>query len=89
MKGDSAVPDSAEDEVGYHYICFTAGKDGCLYELDGDRKGPVSLGKVQSGEQGDILGPDTISLIRGYIDQGNGNIGYSLMALVHRGKEIP
>lgn len=89
MKGDSAVPDSAEDEVDYHYICFALGTDGCLYELDGDRKGPVSLGKVQFGEQGDILGADTVSLIRGYIDQRSGNIGYSLMALVHHGKEMP
>ncbi|KAK4172238.1 putative ubiquitin carboxyl-terminal hydrolase 1 [Triangularia setosa] len=89
VKGDSAVPESAEDKVDYHYICFTLGADGCLYELDGDLKGPVSLGKVQSGKQGDILGPETISLIRGYIDQGSGNIGYSLMALVHRGNENP
>jgi ubiquitin carboxyl-terminal hydrolase L3 len=89
VKGDSAVPESAEDEVYYHYICFVPGADGCLYELDGDRKGPVQRGKVQFGEQGDILGPDTISVIRGYIDQEDGNIGYNLMALVHRGKEIP
>ncbi|KAH6856198.1 hypothetical protein B0I37DRAFT_70685 [Chaetomium sp. MPI-CAGE-AT-0009] len=89
VKGDSAVPDSAEDEVDYHYICFAPGADGCLYELDGDRKGPVPRGKVQFGEQGDILGPDTISLIREYIDQEDGNIGYNLMALVHRRQEIP
>jgi ubiquitin carboxyl-terminal hydrolase L3 len=88
VKGDSAVPESAEDEVYYHYICFVPGADGCLYELDGDRKGPVSLGKIQVGEHGDILGPDTISLIRKYIDQASGNIGYNLMALVHHGKEI-
>ncbi|KAM7203479.1 putative ubiquitin carboxyl-terminal hydrolase 1 [Rhypophila sp. PSN 637] len=88
VKGDSAVPGSAEDEVDYHYICFVLGADSCLYELDGDRKGPVSLGKVQAREQGDILGPQTISLIRGYLDQGDDNIGYSLMALVHRGKEV-
>ena len=88
VKGDSAVPDSAEDEVDYHYICFVPGADGCLYELDGDCKGPVRLRKVELGEQGDILGPDTISLIKEYVDRGNGNVGFSLMALVYRGEEV-
>jgi ubiquitin carboxyl-terminal hydrolase L3 len=84
-KGDSAVPDNAEDEVYFHYICFVRSEeDGCLYELDGDRKGPVSLGKVDVGEHGDILTADTVSLIRNYINQGEGNIGYNLMALVNR-----
>jgi ubiquitin carboxyl-terminal hydrolase L3 len=86
-KGDSAVPSSAEDEVDYHYICFVrSDHDGCLYELDGDSKGPVCLGPVDVGEYGDILRPDAISQIRKYIDQEeSGNIGYSLMALVHHG----
>lgn len=88
VKGDSAVPENAEEEVDYHYICFVPGTDGYLYELDGDCKGPVRLDKVQFGEQGDILGLDTISFIKEYVDRGNGNIGFSLMALVHRGKEV-
>lgn len=85
VKGNSAVPENAEDEVDYHYICFVPGQDGYLYELDGDCKGPVRLGKVEFGEQGDILGPDTISLIKNYVDRGNGNLGFGLMALVYRG----
>ncbi|KAL2022516.1 hypothetical protein VTK56DRAFT_5123 [Thermocarpiscus australiensis] len=84
VKGDSAVPDSAEDEVDFHYICFARSNvDGCLYELDGDSKGPIACGRVQLGEGSDILIADTISRIKSYIDQEEGNIGFGLMALVH------
>lgn len=86
-KGTSAAPDSAEDEVDFHYICFVRSDgDGCLYELDGDSKGPVALEQVQPGEGGDILNTNTISHIKQYIDQGAGNLGFSLLALVDRGK---
>jgi ubiquitin carboxyl-terminal hydrolase L3 len=37
-QGDSAVPENAEDEVYFHYVCFVKShKDGQLYEMDGDR----------------------------------------------------
>ncbi|KAL2130113.1 hypothetical protein VTI74DRAFT_6892 [Chaetomium olivicolor] len=86
-KGDSAVPHSAEDEVDYHYICFVRSEvDGCLYELDGDSKGPVALGKIALRGEGDILGPETIDLIKRYLDQEQDSIGFSLMALVRRGR---
>jgi hypothetical protein len=79
-KGDSAVPENAEAEVDYHYVCFARSEeDGCLYELDGDSKGPVCLGKVGLGEGGDILNPDAIRLIKQYMNQDDGNIGYSLI----------
>jgi hypothetical protein len=79
-KGDSAVPENAEAEVDYHYVFFARSEeDGCLYELDGDSKGPVCLGKVGLGEGGDILNPDAIRLIKQYINQDDGNIGYSLI----------
>ncbi|KAJ9149576.1 Ubiquitin carboxyl-terminal hydrolase, partial [Coniochaeta hoffmannii] len=41
VKGDSAVPGSAEEEVEFHYVAFVGGQDGRVWELDGDRKGPV------------------------------------------------
>lgn len=83
-KGDSAVPGSAEDEVDFHYICFTrSDADGCLYELDGDSKGPIALGPARPGDQGDVLGPEAIARLKEYIGQEDGNIGFNLMALVH------
>ena len=38
----------AEDEVDFHYVCFVkSSKTGHLYELGGDRKGPVDHGILQ------------------------------------------
>ncbi len=81
------MPDDAEDEVDFHYICLSRSNvDGCLYELDGDSKGPVAFGQDHPGHEDDILTPDTISRIKRYIDLEEGNISFSLMALVYRGK---
>lgn len=83
----AAVPCSSENEVDYHCICFVrSDQDECLYELDGDSNGPVCLGPVNVGEDGDILRPETIARIRKYIDvEKGGNTGCSLMALVDHG----
>jgi ubiquitin carboxyl-terminal hydrolase L3 len=43
-QGDSRVPDNAEDEVDFHYVCFVKShKSGRLYELvsDGSEVGRV------------------------------------------------
>ncbi|OLN87439.1 Ubiquitin carboxyl-terminal hydrolase isozyme L3-like protein 3 [Colletotrichum chlorophyti] len=83
-KGDTAAPASAEDEVDFHYICFVKSPDtGHLYELDGDRKGPVDRG-VPHEEQRVDLGNASLDIVRNFIAQGGGNIGFSLMALVER-----
>ncbi|KAF9875262.1 ubiquitin c-terminal hydrolase l3 [Colletotrichum karsti] len=83
-KGDTAAPESAEDEVYYHYICFVKSPDtGHLYELDGDRKGPVDRG-VPDEEQRVDLGEKSIGIVRDFISKGGENIGFSLMALVEK-----
>jgi ubiquitin carboxyl-terminal hydrolase L3 len=85
LKGDSAVPDSAEAEVEFHYICYVKSeKDGHLYELDGSRKGPIDTGLVLS-ESEDVLGEKTLGLVRKYVDEADGNLNFSLLALVDRG----
>ncbi|OHE95018.1 ubiquitin carboxyl-terminal hydrolase, family 1 [Colletotrichum orchidophilum] len=80
-KGDTAAPQSAEDEVYFHYICFVKSPDtGHLYELDGDRKGPVDKGIPNEVEKVD-LGAESVDIVRNFILQGGDNIGFSLLAL--------
>jgi ubiquitin carboxyl-terminal hydrolase L3 len=87
LKGDSAVPESAEAEVEFHYICYVRSeKDGHVYELDGDRKGPIDTGLVLS-EGEDVLCEKVVDLVRKYVDEAGGNLNFSLLALVDRGPE--
>ncbi|OIW33196.1 ubiquitin carboxyl-terminal hydrolase, family 1 [Coniochaeta ligniaria NRRL 30616] len=87
LKGDSAVPESAEAEVEFHYICYVmSAKDGHVFELDGDRKGPIDTGLVLS-EGEDVLCEKVVGLIRKYADEADGNLNFSLLALVDRGSE--
>ncbi|KAK3322720.1 ubiquitin carboxyl-terminal hydrolase, family 1 [Apodospora peruviana] len=84
VKGCSAVPEHAEDEVDFHYIFFArSNKDAHLYELDGDCKGPIDTG-VDVGPEHDILAPDSLTMIKRYIDLERGNPNFNLMALVRR-----
>ena len=79
MKGDSAVPASAEDEVDFHYLCFVkSSKNGHLYELDGDRKGPIDHGLMESTE--DVLSGKALGIIKGLVQQAD-SVGFSLLAL--------
>ncbi|KAK2061062.1 ubiquitin carboxyl-terminal hydrolase, family 1 [Colletotrichum caudatum] len=81
-KGDTPAPDSAEDDVNYHYICYVKSPDtGHLYELDGDRKGPVDRGIPDENEKVD-LGAKSLDIVRQFITQGGDDIGFNLMALV-------
>ena len=82
LQGDSDVPENAEVEVDFHYVCFVkSSKTGRLYELDGDRKGPVDHGTLGMGE--DILSGGALSIIQKFIGRENGqNVNFSLLALV-------
>ncbi len=73
---------NAEDEVDYHYVCFAkSNKDGHLYELDGDKKGPIDLGPMNRDD--DLLVLKALQAVRSYITAGKaGKAGFSLMALV-------
>lgn len=80
-KGDTEAPDSAEDEVDYHYICFVKSRqDGRLYQLDGDRKRPIDLGPLATDE--DVLSNQCLDVIRGMMQSEVDNVNFSLMALV-------
>ncbi len=84
LQGTSRVPDSAEEEVYFHYVCFVKSHiNGRLVELDGDRKGPVEIGSVLGPDE-DVLAPGGVSVIREYMERERGNANFSLMALVCR-----
>lgn len=65
-------------------MCFVRShQNGRLYELDGDRAGPIDRGDViQPGE--DLLAPGGLSVVREYIEREKGSPFFSLMALVRR-----
>ena len=68
--------------MDFHYICLVRShNNGHLYELDGDRKGPIDRGDVLRAED-DLLGDGALAVVREYIRDGQGGIGFSLMALV-------
>lgn len=81
MEGDSAVPDDPEEEVDYHYICFTSGSNGHIYELDGDRNGPVDRAVLlENGE--DMIGGRMLEHIRAFMRiYEHENMRFNLMAL--------
>jgi ubiquitin carboxyl-terminal hydrolase L3 len=84
LKGDSAVPESADAIVDFHYICYLqSSKDGRVYELDGDRNGPVDTGVVLEDDE-DVLSSKVLALVRKYVDDARGDPNFSLMALVKK-----
>jgi len=83
MLGDSTVPDNAEEEVDFHFVCFVKSpKNGHIYELDGDRKGPVDRGPLLAPDE-DMLAEGGLDIVREFIQRENDvNFNFSLMALV-------
>lgn len=86
LQGAIGVPENAEDEVDFHYVCFVkSSKTGHLYELDGDRKGPVDHGLLKAGE--DFLSGWALGIIENFISRKKGqNVNFCQLALV-RGAE--
>jgi ubiquitin carboxyl-terminal hydrolase L3 len=75
----STEPPAAEDEVDYHYICLVR-RSGCLYELDGDRAGPICRYNLADDE--DIFSEKGCDILKMYMDscpEGS----FSLLALVN------
>ena len=82
LQGDSNVPENAEDEVDFHYVCFVKShKDGHLYEMDGDRKGPVNRGALALED--DLLSTSALKAVRRFIHrERNDTSNFGLLALV-------
>ncbi|KAF2817322.1 ubiquitin carboxyl-terminal hydrolase [Mytilinidion resinicola] len=85
QKGDTEPPENPEDVVDFHYVCFVKShENNRLYELDGDKKGPIDRGAIN--EDQDMLSQAALEPIREYIDRENGrSINFSLIALVPAG----
>jgi ubiquitin carboxyl-terminal hydrolase L3 len=82
MIGNTSVPEDAEEEVDYHYVCFIKDKNGRIIELDGDRKGPINRGALPNQDD-DMLSEASTEVVRRYIErEQDQNIGFNLMALV-------
>jgi hypothetical protein len=83
--------DPSAYEAPHHFVCFArSDKDGCLYVLNGSNNGPIAtkLGPVDAGEGGDILGADTMALIRSHIARVSfwgHEEDFHLLGLVDRG----
>ncbi|OLL25750.1 Ubiquitin carboxyl-terminal hydrolase isozyme L3 [Neolecta irregularis DAH-3] len=77
-QGDSAPPD-ADQDTNLHFVCYTRGTDGHIYELDGRRSGPLDRGILPDDQ--DLLGEAVITLIRQFIQREQSNIQFSLVAL--------
>lgn len=80
-KGDTEAPDSAEDEVDFHYVAFVKShNNNHVYQLDGARKRPIDLGPLAADE--DVLSNKCLDVIRSMIASESNNPNFSLMALV-------
>lgn len=82
VQGDTAPPESAEDEVDYHYICLAPSTTSRrVYELDGSKKGPIDTGVIL-GDGEDMLSAHVVHLLKDYITRDEGNAYFNFMALV-------
>ena len=83
MLGDSKVPENTEEDVNFHFVCFVRSpKSSHMYELDGDRKGPVDRGPFLRPDEG-MLAEGGLNIVRKFIRRENNvDFNFSLMALV-------
>ncbi|CAM1503203.1 Fc.00g079790.m01.CDS01 [Cosmosporella sp. VM-42] len=78
-QGDTAAPD-AQDDVDLHYVCFSKGTDGGLWELDGRRKGPIKRGELDSNE--DVLSSKALTLgVLKFLEREGADLRFSAVAL--------
>jgi ubiquitin carboxyl-terminal hydrolase L3 len=82
-QGDTAPPE-ASAEVDLHYVAFVKSKENNLWELDGERKGPLNRGKLDEGD--DILSEKAIEMgpmryLKREEGKAGGELRFSIVAL--------
>lgn len=90
-QGDTAAPTDAEADVDYHYVCFAESHiNGHIYELDGDRKGPIVRGVVLKPDE-DMLAEGGLTIVTEFMESARRevergepgeDVAFNLMALV-------
>ncbi|KAJ3543460.1 hypothetical protein NM208_g3569 [Fusarium decemcellulare] len=79
VTGDSAAP-SSQEPIGYHFISFTKGQDGHLYDLEGSWGGPVDRGTLADDE--DLLSDKALeATVKKFTKVADGNLEFSIIAL--------
>jgi ubiquitin carboxyl-terminal hydrolase L3 len=82
--GDTATPGLQSGEhKGQHFVAFVKAKDGHLWELEGDRKGPLDRGVLEDDE--DVLSPKALEMGLGRLmrieTEKGGDLRFSAIAL--------
>lgn len=81
-KGDTR-PLRADEDSPHHFVALVKGRDGHLWELEGDRKGPIDRGLL--GDDEDAFSNKALDLgIRRLIkiqSEAGGNLDFSCIAL--------
>jgi ubiquitin carboxyl-terminal hydrolase L3 len=82
--GDTATPTpESEEHRGQHFVAFIKAKDGHLWELEGDRKGPLDRGALKDDE--DVLSPAAVEKGLGRLmkieSEHGGDLRFSAIAL--------
>lgn len=84
-QGQTVPPENPEDEVDFHYVCFARSRrDGQIYELDGDKPGPVGS-EVLLGEDEDLLSQLSLAVVRDFTARCGADLGFNLLALAEEG----
>lgn len=79
-KTGNTKPPPAENHPGYHFIAYVKGKDGHLWELEGNTDGPVDRGAIEPED--DVLSDAALKQgVRQFLQHSNGNLNFSLIAL--------
>lgn len=79
VTGDSRAP-QADDPCALHFLAFTKGKDGHLWELEGGCDGPVDRGMLEEGA--DMLSEEALDKgVRRFLKHADGNLEFSIVAL--------
>jgi ubiquitin carboxyl-terminal hydrolase L3 len=79
-EGQTEAPENIDVDVDFHYLCFVkSDKSDRVFELDGDRKGPVDTGITLSANE-DILSPSVLALVKSRFEEAVDG-SFSLMVL--------